>query len=81
MLGALADNGGLTPTLALLSGSPAIDHGDNTPVFPGSFDQRGPGFARIVNHTVDIGAFENSANGPVRQRDPDGSGERRAAND
>jgi hypothetical protein len=42
--------------MVLLSGSPAINVGDNTgaPLF----DQRGPGYARIVNGTTDIGAFE-----------------------
>jgi uncharacterized repeat protein (TIGR01451 family) len=53
-LGALADNGGPTPTMALRSGSPAIDAGDNTNA-PAT-DQRG--FRRIFNGTIDIGAFE-----------------------
>ena len=60
MLGALANNGGSTKTMALLTGSPAIDAGPN-PVaeFTGNqFDQRGPGYARIVGGLVDIGAFE-----------------------
>jgi hypothetical protein len=43
--------------MALLPGSPAIDAGDNA-LAPGPYDQRGPGFARIVNGTIDIGAFE-----------------------
>jgi hypothetical protein len=55
-LGALQDNGGPTFTHALLPGSPAIDAGDNTGAPP--YDQRGPGFPRIVNGTIDIGAFE-----------------------
>ena len=55
-LGALANNGGPTMTIALLAGSPAIDHGSNTFVVAGETDQRG--LARIVNGTVDIGAFE-----------------------
>ncbi len=59
MLGALADNGGPTLTMALLPGSPAIDAGDNTDA--PEFDQRGPGFPRIVNGTIDIGAFEVQA--------------------
>ena len=42
--------------MALLSGSPAIDAGDNTDA--PSFDQRGPGFPRIVSGIIDIGAFE-----------------------
>ncbi len=59
MLGPLADNGGPTLTMALLPGSPAIDAGDNTDA--PEFDQRGPGFPRIVNGTIDIGAFEVQA--------------------
>ncbi len=63
-LGTLADNGGPTQTIALLPGSPAIDAGSNalavdpTTGLPLVYDQRGPGFPRIVNGTVDIGAFE-----------------------
>jgi hypothetical protein len=56
-LGPLQDNGGPTQTMALLPGSPAIDAGDNA-FAPGPYDQRGPGFARIVNGIIDIGAFE-----------------------
>ncbi len=56
MLGPLTDNGGPTPTMALLPGSPAIDAGDNTDA--PEWDQRGLGFPRIVNGTIDIGAFE-----------------------
>ncbi len=59
MLGALTNNGGPTQTHALLLGSPAIDVGDNTNA--PDFDQRGPGFPRIVNGTIDIGAFEVQA--------------------
>src|SRR5579883_1832774 len=55
-LGPLQNNGGPTQTMALLAGSPAIDAGDNTNA--PAYDQRGPGFARIVNGTIDIGAFE-----------------------
>ena len=67
----LANNGGPTQTHALLSGSPALDAGNNAlvvnPPFSGPpfTDQRGAGFARIVDgpdadasDTVDIGAFE-----------------------
>ncbi len=56
-LGPLTNNGGPTQTIALLPGSPAIDRGDNA-LAAGDTDQRGPGFVRIVNGTVDIGAFE-----------------------
>jgi hypothetical protein len=55
-LGSLQNNGGPTQTMALLAGSPAINAGDNTNA--PSYDQRGPGFPRIVNGTIDIGAFE-----------------------
>jgi len=60
-LGALADNGGLTPTHALGDGSPAIDAGN--PAVPGGggtacavTDQRG--FLRPLGAACDIGAFE-----------------------
>ncbi len=56
MLGVLQDNGGFTPTHALLPNSPAIDGGDNTDA-PDT-DQRGTGFPRILNGTVDIGSYE-----------------------
>jgi hypothetical protein len=56
-LGPLTFNGGPTPTMALLSGSPAIDR------IPAALsprtDQRG--FARPVNGRADIGAFEFGA--------------------
>jgi hypothetical protein len=56
---ALANNGGSTATHALLSSSLAIDSGSNALV-PGalSYDQRGPGYPRIIGSSVDIGAFE-----------------------
>ena len=59
-LGLLANNGGVTKTHALLTGSPAIDAGPNpVPVFDGNeFDQRGIGFARIAFGVADAGAFE-----------------------
>jgi predicted outer membrane repeat protein len=56
MLGPLQDNGGPTQTMALLPGSPAVDAGDNGNA--PDFDQRGPGFDRIVGGTIDIGAYE-----------------------
>ncbi len=56
LLGPLANNGGPTMTHALLPGSPAINVGDNTDA--PEWDQRGTGFPRIVNGTIDIGAFE-----------------------
>lgn len=53
-LGPLADNGGPTPSMALLLGSPAIDAGD-TAAAP-AVDQRGA--PRPVGPAADIGAFE-----------------------
>ena len=58
LLGPLANNGGPTETMALLPGSPAIDTGSNALIPSGvTTDQRG--LARIVNGTVDMGAFES----------------------
>jgi hypothetical protein len=54
----LKNNGGPTPTIALQNGSPAIDAGNPTFTPPPYFDQRGPGFPRVVNGRIDIGAFE-----------------------
>jgi parallel beta-helix repeat protein len=66
-LAPLGDNGGPTLTQALVAGSPAIDAGPQPePTFPGSdFDQRGTGFARVVNGTVDVGAYEVQPPPPV----------------
>jgi hypothetical protein len=63
MLASLANNGGPTQTMALLPGSPAIDAGDNTDA--PEWDQRGPGFPRIVNGRIDIGAYEVQATAPT----------------
>jgi hypothetical protein len=54
----LAFNGGFTQTYALMPGSPAIGHGGTQYAALLGTDQRGPGFARIVNGRVDIGAWE-----------------------
>jgi hypothetical protein len=54
LLGALADNGGPTNTMALLAGSPAIDTGD--PANCPASDQRG--VSRPQMQGCDIGAFE-----------------------
>ena len=53
-LGRLQNNGGPTLTQALEAGSPAVDSGDNgaTP----ATDQRG--LPRVVNGTIDVGAYE-----------------------
>jgi hypothetical protein len=56
-LGPLQDNGGRTPTHALLFGSPAINHGD--PALQHALDQRGTiRFHTGVLPPVDIGAFD-----------------------
>ena len=72
LLGTLANNGGLTQTHLLLPGSPAINAGSNANLPSDTFDldgdsntaeplpvdQRGVGFNRVINTTVDIGAVE-----------------------
>ncbi|MBW4569340.1 MAG: DUF4114 domain-containing protein [Tolypothrix carrinoi HA7290-LM1] len=58
-LGSLANNGGLTQTMALLDGSPAINTGDPAFTSPPTTDQRGTGFNRIKNIRIDIGAYES----------------------
>jgi hypothetical protein len=71
---ALTDNGGPTPTHALLAGSIAIDHGN---AFGATADQRGmprpSDFASVANAAggdgSDIGAFEAQA--PAVTRPPD----------
>jgi len=60
-LGLLRNNGGSTKTMALLPGSPALDHGSNALAVdassnPLTTDQAGN--PRILNGTVDIGAYE-----------------------
>jgi len=61
-LGPLDANGGPTLTHALLPGSPAIDAGNNA--YATDWDQRGPGYPRIVNGIIDIGAFEVQSGRP-----------------
>jgi hypothetical protein len=61
LLGALANNGGSTQTHALLTGSPAINAGNNTGA--PAIDQRGaarPPFGTGNGANVDIGAYEVS---------------------
>lgn len=58
LLRPLQDNGGPTYTHALSPGSPAIDTGDPKFTPPPFYDQRGPGFDRVVNGRIDIGSFE-----------------------
>ena len=56
-LGPLQDNGGPTFTHLPASDSLALDAGDPTL----GMDQRGPGFQRVVNGRIDIGAAEVQA--------------------
>jgi CSLREA domain-containing protein len=58
-LGPLQDNGGPTPTMALLPDSPALGRGRNPLEL--ATDQRGPGFLRGVGGAVDMGAFQTQA--------------------
>jgi hypothetical protein len=56
-LAPLWDNGGATPTHALLAGSPGIDAGSNT--IPLDTDQRGAlAYPRVFGTSADIGAYE-----------------------
>ena len=57
-LAPLADNGGLTMTHALGSSSPALHTGTSSKYY----DQRGPGYPRVVGANADIGAFELNVN-------------------
>jgi YVTN family beta-propeller protein len=61
-VGSLAFNGGRTRTHALLSGSPAINAGNNVAGL--TTDQRGPGFPRLVG-VADMGAYEAGLSLPV----------------
>jgi hypothetical protein len=60
-LGPLQNNGGPTPTMDLLAGSPAIDNGTSTSA--PAHDQRG--LPRIVGGAIDIGAFELQNTAPL----------------
>ena len=59
VLAPLGNYGGPTQTMALLPGSPAIDAGNNA-LIPTASPPTSAGSPRIVNGTVDIGAFESS---------------------
>ena len=56
----LTNNGGSTNTITLQTGSPALGAGNVAAAisFGLTTDQRGTGFARVVNSAVDIGAVE-----------------------
>jgi hypothetical protein len=65
------NNGGPTPTHALVAGSPAINAGSSALAMDGATvlmtDQRGPGFPRLVGAAVDMGSFE--------EQNPDSDGD------
>ena len=77
MLGPLGDYGGPTPTHTPMAQSPLIDAGNTDAIAPPAFegedstDQRGEGFARVVDGdgdgalAVDIGAVEFSTAAPA----------------
>ena len=61
-LGALANNGGPTLTMLPQAGSPVLGAGNAALVPTGvTTDQRGAGYARIVNGSLDIGSVEAAA--------------------
>jgi hypothetical protein len=60
-LGGLGNNGGPTQTMALLPGSPAIGHADNSKA--PARDQRGVTRLDTAGETTDIGAFELTGTG------------------
>ena len=73
-LGVLQNNGGPTQTMALGTGSVAIDTGDDAVISPPlslTTDQRGTGFPRKSGIHVDVGAFELQQPhvGPPRNKD------------
>ncbi len=65
LLGPLQNNGGPTPTLALLPGSPAIDHGETAALGCPARDQRGLPRPDETsdNGACDIGAYESQGSG------------------
>lgn len=68
LLRALGDYGGLTPTVALLPGSPAINAGNNA--FAPSVDQRN--LPRPFGGAVDLGAYEYATLLQIRRGATDG---------
>lgn len=62
-LGPLADNGGPTLTHLPDPTSPLVNMGDPGFAPPPEFDQRGPGFDRVVDGIIDVGSVEFGAGG------------------
>jgi hypothetical protein len=69
LLGPLQDNGGPTPTMALLPGSPALKGGSNPLEL--TTDQRGGDFARQLGGAIDMGAVEVQVPPPPPQAHDD----------
>ncbi|AVH67137.1 beta strand repeat-containing protein [Nostoc sp. 'Peltigera membranacea cyanobiont' N6] len=79
VIGSLANNGGATQTHAIISGSAAINAGDNTLIPAGvTTDQRG--ITRTIGGTVDIGAYESPFIAPVAANDTATTDENTAVN-
>ena len=57
-LGVLSSLGGTTEVHAPDGGSPVINAGDPNVAPPAEFDQRGPGFPRVLEGRIEIGAIE-----------------------
>jgi hypothetical protein len=70
LLGPLTNNGGFTETLLPLAGSPAIGSGSLALATNSGLteslanDQRGSGYLRVVNNSVDLGAIQHNS-GPA----------------
>lgn len=67
LLGGLTYSGAKPPFLPLLAGSPAINAGNDAFYEQADpytqYDQRGPGFPRVVGTAADIGAYETQSTG------------------
>ncbi len=69
-LGGLRDYGGPVPTMAPHFDSPALGAGDPSLAVdangkPLAYDERGPGYARVIGGRVDIGAVQDQVHGPL----------------
>lgn len=74
-LGPLADNGGRTPTMLPMKGSPLIDAGSNAAAADAGLTTDQRGLDRVFGGTVDIGAVESQPHVPPVQLE-DGGGQK-----